>query len=244
MVTVQDVKERWEQIQNGDERILFIVGGPGSGKSLLIRELSEQKGWKYLEAKQLIEEEFLLVPRDERPKLAEDVIRRALSRSDTEVLLLDGINVLFAPILNLNPLELLKTISKTYPIVVGWRGHLEGDQLYLEHNNDPKHAVVTIGYVLLIVFNSSRGFKFKIGANNTLIPSMRTTSVSLRLNARRITSSASFGLSSRGTNKNSSSISCFASKYFQPFCSDNSRINKLLPEPGPPTTNNIRSSLF
>ena len=119
MVTVQDVKERWEQIQNNDERILFIVGGPGSGKSLLIRELSEQKGWKYLEAKQLIEEEFLLVPRDERPQLAEEVIRRALSRSDTEVVLIDGINV-------------------------GWRGHLEGDQLYLEHNNDPKHAVVTI----------------------------------------------------------------------------------------------------
>ena len=46
MVTVQDVRERWEQIQGDDERILFIVGGPGSGKSLLIRELSEQKGWK------------------------------------------------------------------------------------------------------------------------------------------------------------------------------------------------------
>ncbi|MCF0158596.1 BREX-3 system P-loop-containing protein BrxF [Veillonella caviae] len=144
MVTVQDVKERWEQIQGDEERILFIVGGPGSGKSLLIRELAEQKGWKYLEAKQLIEEEFLLVPRDERPKLAEDVIRRALTRSDTEVVLLDGINVLFAPILNLEPLDILKTISKTYPIVVGWRGHLEGDQLYLEHNNNPKHAVVTI----------------------------------------------------------------------------------------------------
>ena len=144
MVTVQDVKERWEQIQGDEERILFIVGGPGSGKSLLIRELAEQKGWKYLEAKQLIEEEFLLLPRDERPKLAEDVIRRALTRSDTEVVLLDGINVLFAPILNLEPLDILKTISKTYPIVVGWRGHLEGDQLYLEHNNNPKHAVVTI----------------------------------------------------------------------------------------------------
>jgi len=112
MVTVQDVKERWEKIQNDDERILFIVGGPGSGKSLLIRELSEQKGWKYLEAKQLIEEEFLLVPRDERPQLAEEVICRALSRSDTEVVLLDGINVFFAPILNLEPFELLKTISK------------------------------------------------------------------------------------------------------------------------------------
>ena len=88
---------------------------------------------------------FLLVPRDERPQLAEEVIRRALSRSDTEVVLIDGINVFFCQsILNLEPFELLKTISKTYPIVVGWRGHLEGDQLYLEHNNDPKHAVVTI----------------------------------------------------------------------------------------------------
>ena len=131
MVTVQDVKERWEKIQGDDERILFIVGGPGSGKSLLIRELSEQKGWKYLEAKQLIEEE---------------VICRALSRSDTEVVLLDGINVFFAPILNLKPFELLKTISKKYPIVVGWRGHIEGDQLYLEHNNNPKHAVVSIAH--------------------------------------------------------------------------------------------------
>ena len=27
MVTVQDVKERWEKIQGDDERILFIVGG-------------------------------------------------------------------------------------------------------------------------------------------------------------------------------------------------------------------------
>ena len=33
-----------------------------------------------------------------------------------------------------------------YPIVVGWRGHLEGDQLYLEHNNNPKHAVVSIAH--------------------------------------------------------------------------------------------------
>ena len=49
MVTVQDVKERWEKIQGDDERILFIVGGPGSGKSLLIVNcLSRRAGntWK------------------------------------------------------------------------------------------------------------------------------------------------------------------------------------------------------
>ena len=144
MVTVQDVKARCDEIQNDDERILFIVGGPGSGKSLIIRELAEQYGWKYLEAKHLIEEEFLLVPHEERPQKAEETIRTALSRSNTEVVLLDGINVLFAPILNLEPLEILKTVSKAHPLIVGWRGHVEGDQLFLEHNNNPKFAEVTI----------------------------------------------------------------------------------------------------
>ena len=53
------------------------------------------------------------MPRDERPQLAEEVICRALSRSDTEVVLLDGINVFFAPILNLKPFELLKLLVRS-----------------------------------------------------------------------------------------------------------------------------------
>ena len=59
MVTAQDIKARWDELENVEERILFVVGAPGSGKSKLIRELAEQDGWKYIEAKDLIEEEFL-----------------------------------------------------------------------------------------------------------------------------------------------------------------------------------------
>lgn len=144
MITVQDVQKRWEDIQNDDERILFIVGGPGSGKSMIMRELSEQNNWKYIEAKQLIDEEVLLVPREEREERVESLIRGALRRSDTPVVMIDGINLLFAPILNLEPLKILKKISTVFPLVVGWRGHLEGNQLYLEHNNKPNYAVVTV----------------------------------------------------------------------------------------------------
>ena len=140
MISAQDVKARWESIQNDDERILFVVGGPGSGKSRIIRELAEQRGWKYMEAKHLIDADFLEVPREERPALAEESIRRALNMNIVEVALVDGINVLFAPILNLEPIELLRKLSTTIPIVVGWRGHLEGNTLYLEHNGNTKYA--------------------------------------------------------------------------------------------------------
>lgn len=146
MVTAEEIKQRWSEIQNDEEHILFIVGGPGSGKSKLIRELAEQDGWKYVEAKDLIEEEFLEVARDLRPEMAKDEITKVLRAYNSEVVMIDGVNVLFAPILNLKPMELLRTISKVYPIVVGWRGRLEGDKLYLEHNGDPNYYVHDIVY--------------------------------------------------------------------------------------------------
>lgn len=146
MITEQDVLQRWDEIQNDEERILFIVGGPGSGKSKIIRNLAEQEGWEYIEAKELIEEEFLEVPHEERPAKAQDVICKALKAVDAQVVLIDSVDVLFAPILNLHPIELLRAISKMYPIVVGWRGHFDGSQLHLEHNNDPRYFSVEVQY--------------------------------------------------------------------------------------------------
>lgn len=146
MVTSADIQARWNEIQNDEERILFVVGGAGSGKSRLIRELAEQDGWKYVEAKDLIDEEFLEIAREERPEIAKDVLEHALCAHNSDVVLIDGINVLFAPILNLKPIELLRTISKVYPIVVGWRGRFDGEILHLEHNNNPEYFAHPVEY--------------------------------------------------------------------------------------------------
>lgn len=144
MVTEQDVMKRWEEIQNDEEKILFIVGGPGSGKSKIMRILAEEKGWRYLEAKDLIDEEFLELARDTRPQMAKDVVCTALKSCHSEVVLIDSVEVLFAPILNIEPIALLKAISQVHPIMVGWRGHLDGNTLYLEHRNNPKFFSVEV----------------------------------------------------------------------------------------------------
>lgn len=144
MITAEEIKSRWDELANEEERILFVVGGPGSGKSKLIRELAEQDGWKYIEAKDLIEEELLEIARDLRPQMAKDVMCKALKACGSEVILLDSVNVLFAPILNLEPIELLKTISRMYPLIVGWRGTYDGTELHLEHNNNPKYFSFTV----------------------------------------------------------------------------------------------------
>ncbi len=144
MITAQDVMEKWNEIREEDERILFIVGGPGSGKSQVIRELAENDKWKYLEARELLNEEFLEIDRAERPKVAYDIICDALKACHSEVALIDNVDVLFAPILNLEPIELLRLVNKAYPIIVGWKGEFDGTQLHLEHNNNPHYYSFTV----------------------------------------------------------------------------------------------------
>lgn len=58
--------------------------------------------------------------------------------------MIDNVDFLFAPILNLDPVQLLSELSKEVPLIVGWRGSLEGNTLYFEHNGDPKYAKFTI----------------------------------------------------------------------------------------------------
>lgn len=58
--------------------------------------------------------------------------------------MIDNVEFMFAPILNLDPVAMLKKLSRECPIIVSWRGSLEGNTLYFEHNGDPKYAKFVI----------------------------------------------------------------------------------------------------
>lgn len=140
MVTDAEVLKRWKYIAQEEETLLIIIGGPGSGKSKLIRDLTYQAGWKICEARELFDDEFLEIPRADRPEKAIDLIANAIRRLNARVVMIDNVGFLFAPILNLNPVAMLKQLSRECPIIVSWRGKLDGNTLYFEHNGDPKYA--------------------------------------------------------------------------------------------------------
>lgn len=62
MVTDAEVLKRWKYIAQEDEKLLILIGGPGSGKSRIIRDLTYQEGWKVCEARELFDDEFLEIP--------------------------------------------------------------------------------------------------------------------------------------------------------------------------------------
>ena len=118
MVTDADVLKRWKYIAQDDEKLLIIIGSPGSGKSQLIRELTYQDGWKICEARELFDDEFLEIPRADRPDKAITLVSAAIHRLNARVVMIDNVEFMFAPILNLDPVAMLKKLSRECPIIV------------------------------------------------------------------------------------------------------------------------------
>lgn len=137
MVTEKDVLARWESIQGDEERVLFIVGGPGSGKSELMRKIAEEKGWVYLEAKSLLSEAILEMPAEQRANFLKERIIDACG-NDRKPILMDSVQVFFDPLFHVEPVKLCKEISQIHPLIVGWRGRFVDDVLHLEYHNDPE----------------------------------------------------------------------------------------------------------
>ncbi len=135
VATVEDLQARWQDVAQSDNKILFVVGGAGSGKSKLLRELEQTGEWRYIEAKELLMEKLFEVEHDERPIEARESLVETFRILADKGIIIDSVEILFAPIFNLDPMAIFTDLSRTYPMIIGWRGSFDGRVLRLEHNS-------------------------------------------------------------------------------------------------------------
>jgi predicted ATP-dependent serine protease len=129
-VVVQMVVDYVQELKGTGEKLVLIVGKPGSGKSKVMRELATNRGWRYLDCRQLLTDELLeLVPKA-RPKEAPVIMGKLIEAQKPEVVLLDSVQVLFTPMLQLEPLALLRQLSRKQVIVAAWPGSYEDGKLF------------------------------------------------------------------------------------------------------------------
>ncbi|VBB08516.1 Hypothetical protein LUCI_3789 [Lucifera butyrica] len=148
-VTVQRVLESVREVEAGGECLRLLVGRPGSGKSKVMRELASMRGWEYIDAQNLITEEFMdLVPKA-RPLEALRIMSKIMEELNARVILLDRVQMLFAPVLNLEPLDLLRQLSKQYTLVAAWPGNCEGGKLCLMFNGHTKYYDIVENYKII-----------------------------------------------------------------------------------------------
>ena len=94
--------------QNSDNKLILIIGGPGSGESKLIHDYSNETGIPILNLDQIFKDDCSEII---------TVMNDFIDNYDKEVLLLDNKRVLYAKDSNIDMLTFLKELAKKIIVV-------------------------------------------------------------------------------------------------------------------------------
>lgn len=122
-------------VNSCQEKLLLLVGMPGSGKSKVLRELAGDNRFRVVDFQFLLTNELIETLPQDRQEEAPRLIGEQLEALDVEVIVLEGVEMLFRPVFCLDPLPLLRELSKNRCIVAAWPGRLEDDNIIYAGRN-------------------------------------------------------------------------------------------------------------
>ncbi len=117
-----DLNKKVEELNNEKHKLLLIIGTPGSGKSKIIREYSQETGIPIIDLDTI----FMHTPSDQLM----NEMKNFLSTYHQNVLLLDNKRILYAKNSTIDLLAFLKEISEIIPVIATWNGKIEDGQVF------------------------------------------------------------------------------------------------------------------
>lgn len=120
------IKEKLEVLKDAKYKLLLIVGQPGSGKSKLIHEYSDETGYPIVNFNTIFGEE---VPEGSTSEYITNFMKDFLQTYKHEVLLFDNKRVLYSKNSSIDLLSFLKDLSQDRYVIATWNGMVDGDKL-------------------------------------------------------------------------------------------------------------------
>lgn len=129
-----------EDISSLNSKLVLLIGPPRSGKSNLLRQLSERRQTRVLNVGVALGRQLLPVPGTRRHLQAADLQKDLADEFARQgLLLLDNIELLFDRTLQLNPLDLLKRHAHARRVIAVWPGDFREDRLSYAVTGHPEH---------------------------------------------------------------------------------------------------------
>lgn len=129
------------EISEFNSKLVLLVGPSRSGKTRLLRELGAKLGIEPLNVGLELGRRLAATPVNKRGFSAAELLREIALRERVEdPMLLDNLELLFEPSLQINMLELVKGLAHSKRIVAVWPGELRGDRLIYADMSHPEHC--------------------------------------------------------------------------------------------------------
>ncbi len=123
-------------------QIILVVGPSGAGKSEALRWVSKRTGTPLVNINLELSRRLLDLTERQRKFQASRLVNELVAEATVQhgvkgTVILDNTEILFDVSLAIEPLQLLKDVSRNKTLIIAWRGRVDGDNLeyaYPGHN--------------------------------------------------------------------------------------------------------------
>lgn len=138
MMTIQKIENALGEAKSHYHRLVLLVGPIRSGKTSILRDISDHLDRPIQNINLTITEELLDCAPRRRPFRAQEEIRTAVEDAGEGPVLMDNIEVLFDPDLKLDPLAVFQALSRNRTLLVAWPGNIIDGKLCYATREHPE----------------------------------------------------------------------------------------------------------
>ncbi|PWR17931.1 BREX-3 system P-loop-containing protein BrxF [Zavarzinia aquatilis] len=131
-----------EDVSDLQGKLILLVGS--SGKTRLLRALARRLNTASLNIGVELGRRLTATPDSDRGFSLNESLREVTVNARNDVpLLLDNLEVLFEPSLKINPLNVIKLLAHSRPVIAAWPGEMRDDHLIYAGIGHPEHRDYT-----------------------------------------------------------------------------------------------------
>jgi hypothetical protein len=141
------------EIGDLNSKLILLVGPSRSGKTRLLRQLSDKLSVEPINIGLELGQRLAATPNNRRGFCAGQLLREIADNGHAHApLLLDNLELLFEPSLQINPLDLVRRLAHSQAVVAVWPGELRGDRLIYADMSHPEHRDYSRDGVVVLEF--------------------------------------------------------------------------------------------
>lgn len=133
-----------DEIRDLNSKLILIVGPSGCGKTSLLRELGAKLNVEPINVGLNLARRLSVAPKNKRSFLVGELLRQIAQHEQCaekadNPLLLDNLELLFEPTLQINPLDLIRRLAHSRRVIAAWPGDMRDGRLIYADMSHPEH---------------------------------------------------------------------------------------------------------
>jgi len=135
----EQVLQKISEARDLRHRLILVVGPAGSGKTLVLREVSVSTSALLVNVNLELSRQMLDLTEHQRTLQLPRLLSKIVNETRGELVLPDNTEILFDVHLQQDPLRLLKEFSRNKTVVAAWNGSVSDDRLIYADPGHPEY---------------------------------------------------------------------------------------------------------